>query len=125
MNTTVSKAEAPRETARTDEHFVLPSVDITESKDEFLLQADMPGVTKKSLEVLLDGNELTIIGRRLAAKTAQYLHRESSSCAFRRTFVLDPMIDGTRIAAQVDNGVLTVRLPKAEEVKPRKVTVTD
>jgi len=124
MNTT-PKTEAPGTSVRADEHFAVPRVDITETKDEFVLEADMPGVTKGGLEVVIDGNELTIMGRRPTAKNEQYLHRESSPAAFRRSFVLDPMIDGSRVAAQIDNGVLCVHLPKAEEVKPRKVTVTD
>lgn len=124
MNT-VTKTESPRGSAPAAEPFAVPSVDITETKDEFVLQADMPGVTKDSLDVLLEGSELTIVGRRPSTKTGQYLHRESTAAAFRRTFVLDPMIDGTRVRAQIDNGVVCVHLPKAEEVKPRKVTVTD
>jgi len=124
MNT-LSKTATPREPARAEEHFVVPGVDITETKDEFVLEADMPGVTKNSLEVLLEGSELTIIGRRPSATGTQYLHRESSAATFRRSFVLDPMIDVTRVKAQIDNGVLSLHLPKAEEVKPRKVKITD
>ncbi len=124
MNT-ITKTESARSSTQTEERFVVPSVDITETKDEFLLQADMPGVTKKSLEVLIEGNELTIVGRRPPAKPNQYLHRESVSAAFRRSFVLDPMIDGGRVTAQIEHGVLCVRLPKADAVKPRKVAVTD
>ena len=124
MNT-LSKINTPQEPARVEEHFVVPTVDITEAKDEFVLEADMPGVTKNSLEVLLEGSELTIVGRRPSTSAGQYLHRESSAATFRRSFVLDPMIDATRVKAQIDNGVLCVHLPKAEEVKPRKVKVTD
>ena len=124
MNT-ITKTEPVQPSAQPEERFVVPSVDITETRDEFLLQADMPGVTKKSLEVLIEGHELTIMGRRPPAKPSQYLHRESNSAAFRRSFVLDPMIDGSRVTAQIDNGVLSVRLPKAEAVKPRKVAVND
>jgi len=124
MNT-LSKTATPREPARAEEQFLVPSVDITEGKDEFVLEADMPGVTKDSLEVLLEGSELTIVGRRHSTGIGEYLHRESSPATFRRSFVLDPMIDATRVKAQIDNGVLCVHLPKAEEVKPRKVKVTD
>lgn len=124
MNTT-TKSEATRTPTPTDERFIAPNVDITETKDEFVLQADMPGVTKHQLEVLLEGSELTIVGRRSPSTAGDFLHRETSAAAFRRTFVLDPMIDGNRVSAQIDNGVLCVRLPKAEAVKPRKVAVTD
>jgi len=124
MNT-LSKTTAPREHARAEDHFIVPSVDITETKDEFVLEADMPGVTKESLEVLVEGNELTIVGRRPSSSAGQYLHRESNGTPFRRSFVLDPMIDGVHVTASIEHGVLAVRLPKAEEVKPRRVTVTD
>ncbi|HOY59269.1 MAG TPA: Hsp20/alpha crystallin family protein [Verrucomicrobiota bacterium] len=124
MNT-ASKTETARTPARSEEHYVVPSVDITETKDEFVLEADMPGVTKNTLEVLLDGSELTIVGRRPAPKTREYLHRESNPAPFRRSFVLDPMIDAGRVTAQIDNGVLCVRLPKADEIKPRRISVTD
>lgn len=123
MNTT--KTEGARVSTQTEERFLVPSVDITETDDEFVLEADMPGVTKKNLEVTLEGNELTILGRRPTATVSSYLHRESSSAAFRRTFVLDPLIDGSRARAHADDGVLHIHLPKAEETKPRKVAITD
>jgi HSP20 family molecular chaperone IbpA len=124
MNNVVNepKAQAPRvETA-----YRLPEVDITETKDEYVLVADMPGVGKGGLEVLLDNNELTIVGRRqLPPSGAEVLHRESKAHDFRRTFEVDPVIETTRIRAQIVQGVLTVHLPKAERVKPRRVLVGD
>jgi len=122
MNTAI-KTETERNLARPEDRFVVPAVDITETKDEFVLQADMPGVAKNSLEVLLEGNELTVVGHRVPMAPGEYLHRESNAAAFRRTFVVDPTIDGARITAQIDNGVLRVRLPKAEAVKPRRILV--
>jgi len=124
MNT-VAKSE-PREVARKEPVFVVPSVDITETKDEYVLEADMPGVTRDGIEVTLDNNELVIAGhRRPATPVGDWLHRESNPNDYRRTFVIDPVIDADRITAHIEQGVLTVRLPKAEKVKPRRVKVTE
>lgn len=125
MNT-LTPVEKNREVAKVEANCVAPNVDVFETKDEYLLEADMPGVNKAGLEVLLEGNELTLTGRRQPASgEGIYLHRETARHDFRRTFVLDPVIDAARISAQIDQGVLRVRLPKAEMVKPRRVAVTD
>jgi HSP20 family protein len=105
--------------------YVSPRVNITENKDGYLLEAEMPGVNKEGLEISLEGNELTIVGRRGNEPTElQPVYRESSNRDFRRVFVLDPTIDTSRIEARMENGVLKLHLPKAEQVKPRKITVT-
>lgn len=125
MNNVIQQ-EAAREAARPEPRTVLPNVDIVETKDEYRLEADMPGVRKDGMELMLEGNELTIVGRRQPCPAAgTVLHRESNGWDFRRAFVLDPAIDTGRISAQMDQGVLTVHLPKAEEVKPRRIKVTD
>jgi len=121
-----AKIEKAREVTQPAPVYVAPNVDIAETKDDYVLEADMPGVGKDGLEVLLEDNELTIVGKRAAVPAeGHFLHRESAQADFRRTFVLDPTIDATKITAQIDQGVLVVRLPKAEKVKPRKIKVTD
>jgi len=124
------QTEKTRETARAQARFLVPSVDIVETTDEYVLLADMPGVEKKGVELLLESNELTILGKRCPAPDkgtpkATVLHTESVAADYRRIFVLDPVIDTTRITAEIEQGVLTVRLPKAEKVKPRLIPVTD
>jgi len=99
-------------------------VNIVETKEAYLLEAEMPGVGKDGLEVLLEGNELTIVGRRTHETAgAQLVYRESYDRDFRRSFELDPTIDTQRIAARMDDGVLHLTLPKAERVKPRKINI--
>jgi HSP20 family protein len=101
-----------------------PQVNIVETKDGYLLEAEMPGVGKDGLEVLLEGNELTIVGRRNQGMgDAQLVYRESYDRDFRRAFELDPTIDTQSISARMDSGVLYLELPKAEKVKPRKISV--
>lgn len=106
--------------------YVSPRVDITETKDGYLLQAEMPGVNKDGLEISLENNELTLTGRRTSENQEfQLIYRESQNRDYRRTFVLDPTIDTNKIEARIENGVLKVHLPKAEKVKPRKISVTE
>jgi HSP20 family protein len=103
-----------------------PTVNLSESKDAYLLEAEMPGVNKEGLDVLLEDNELTIVGHRQPETlNAELVYRESKPRDFRRVFVLDPSIDTKRISAQIDQGVLRLNLPKAERVKPRKIEVAD
>ena len=85
----------------------------------------MPGVNKASLELSIENNELTIIGRRsLPMVDGTLIHRESRPEDFRRVFELDPSIDPNKISAKMEQGILIVTLPKAEHVKPRKIAVS-
>lgn len=104
--------------------FLYPHVNIVETKDSWVLEAEMPGVNKEGLELLLEENTLTIIGRRPANPiNATLMYRESSNRDFKRVFELAPTIDTSRISARMDNGILHLELPKAEKVKPRKIAV--
>jgi len=106
--------------------YFVPKVNIVDTKDSFILEAEMPGVTKEGLEVRLEGNELSIVGRReTGVPGAEPVYRESSPRDFRREFVLDPSIDTAKLSATIEQGVLTLTLPKTEKVKPRKIQVTD
>ena len=127
-NVTTTQENRPARDNRQDRlerrGWVQPQVNIVESKDGYLLEAEMPGVSKDGLEVLLEGNELTIVGRRTTeAQETQLLYRESSDRDYRRTFELDPAIDTGRINAKMENGILFLEMPKSEKVKPRRITV--
>jgi HSP20 family protein len=122
------KKETALEQQRTPmpERFLTPDVDIWETKDVYVLEADMPGVDKNGLDITLEGHVLTIVGHREAqAVRGEPLYQESHPYDYRRVFELDPAIDSGKISAKVEKGVLLVTLPKAEKVKPRKITVGD
>lgn len=122
MNATVKKEARPEADHGTE--FVSPPVNIFENKDGYVLEAEMPGVNKEGLEVMLEGNEMTIVGHRSADIPAgAALFRESRLADFRRAFELDPAIDTGKISARINQGVLTLTLPKSEKVKPRRITV--
>jgi len=107
------------------EQFVAPMATFTENGDGYTLNVEMPGVNKEGLEMWVENNELTIVGRRsLPTVQGTVLHRESRRENFRRAFELDPSIDAGKINANIEQGVLTLTLPKAEQVKPRKITVS-
>jgi HSP20 family protein len=118
-----------RETRESDcsqgEQFITPPASVTEIGDGYLLEIEMPGVKKDGLEISVENNELTIIGRRsLPAMEGTVIHRESRPENFRRAFEIDPSIDANKISAKIDQGLITLTLPKAEHVKPRKIAVS-
>jgi len=127
MSTTMTAPNTKTELmpeGREDRAYVAPDVDICESESGYVLTAEMPGVTKDGLEILLENNLLTLVGhRREVAPPGKVLHRESHTASFRRVFELDPAIETAGIRAQLDQGILTLKLPKAEKVKPRQIKV--
>ena len=107
-------------------NFISPEVNILETGDAYVLQAEMPGVNKNGLEVTLEGTELTVTGCRDADEIGgDLVYRESRPLDYRRVFEIDSSIDANKIEAKVEQGVLTLQLPKQERVKPRKITVSD
>jgi HSP20 family protein len=101
-----------------------PDVNIYETKEGYILEAEMPGVNKEGLEITLDDNELTIVGHRTANPLlGAALFKESRDADYRRVFELDPAIDKSKVNAKMEQGVLMLTLPKSERVKPRKISV--
>jgi len=124
MNTTTQKKTTTNPTAHREE-FVSPGVDIFETSEGYVLEAEMPGVNKDGLEITLEGTEITITGRRAHEVPAGVgLIAERRPVDFRRTFELDPAVDSARISARMNQGVLTLTLPKSERGKPRRIQVT-
>jgi HSP20 family protein len=106
------------------DEFIAPNVNIFETQEGYVLQAEMPGVSKDGIEITLEGTEITLTGRRSPdTVTGQPLFRERNPADYRRVFELDPAIDTGKVSAKINQGVLTVTLPKSERVKPRKITV--
>lgn len=125
MNTTVRENQNGNAQTRQSEKYLAPAASVLEAGDGYTVQVEMPGVNKEGLEISIENNELTLTGRRsLPSVEGTLLHRESRRENFRRAFELDPSIDSNRITARIDQGVVTLTLPKAEHVKPRKITVS-
>jgi HSP20 family protein len=110
---------------RQSERFITPPASVTESADGYMLELEMPGVGKDGLDISIENNELSIAGRRSNPRIEGTLvHRESRPHNYRRTFEIDPSIDTGKISARITQGVVTLTLPKAEEVKPRRIKVS-
>ncbi len=123
MSTTLQRKEPERTTSRVE--YMLPSVNIREEKDAYILEADMPGVGKEGLEITLEGSELTLIGHRTQETgPGTVLLQEQRRADYRRVFEVDPAINREGITAQITQGLLTLTLPKSEAVKPRRITVS-
>jgi len=125
MNATLSRPE--NQTAANGRvNYLTPLANILETTDGYVLEAEMPGVSREGLEITVENGELTIHGKRLPVeKKGEELYRESRAWDYRRSFELDPSIDAGKISAKIEQGVLRLHLPKAESVKPRKISVTD
>ena len=124
MNTLVRENRTANGDRSASEQFIAPAATVLENTDGYTLEVEMPGVTKENLEMWVENNELTIVGRRsIPAVEGMLLHCESRPENFRRSFELDPSIDAGKISAKIEQGVVTLTLPKAEQVKPRKIAV--
>jgi len=106
--------------------WAISRANIREANDAFVLELEMPGVERDGLEITVENNELTIVGRRKDTDLpGETVYRESRPLDYRRVFDLDPSIDVGKISAKIDQGIVRLTLPKAESVKPRKIAVTE
>lgn len=104
-----------------------PVVDVTETPDEIVLEAELPGMKKDEIDIQLNGDTLVLRGERKFEQTqrGEQFHRiERQYGAWQRSFQIEVPIDAQNVAANYEHGVLTVRLPKAEAVKPRQIAIS-
>lgn len=104
-----------------------PAVDIFENEKELVLKADLPDLEEKDIDVRIENNMLTLSGERKYDKEVKednYLRVERAYGAFSRSFSLPNTVNTEGIKAEYKNGVLSVRLPKREEARPKQVKVT-
>ncbi|HPT16856.1 MAG TPA: Hsp20/alpha crystallin family protein [Kiritimatiellia bacterium] len=122
MSETIQKSNPIPE----NEPVYVPRVDVRENAEGFVVVADLPGADEKSVEATVQKNVLTIEGWTQLEKPqgGEELGREFGAGRFRRDFALPDAVDPERIQARAKNGVLTVTIPKKDEVKARKIQVT-
>jgi HSP20 family protein len=111
--------DAPKQTLR-------PAVDIFENGDAITLLADLPGVSDNTLSVEVDDKTLTIQGEIALdmPDDLESLYADVRSTRYQRAFTLSSELDTARISASLSNGLLTVKIPKREEVRPRKIEIS-
>lgn len=105
---------------------LLPPVDIFEDESGFTLMADMPGVAKEQLLVRVTGDNLLIEGAATVpvSGTMELVYGEVQTPQYRRSFTLSRELDPGKIEAKLANGVLTLRIPKAEQARPRRIEIS-
>jgi HSP20 family protein len=104
----------------------MPAVDVHETKDAFVLRADLPGVDPKDIDITMENGVLTLRGRRESESTQEergYRRVERISGEFFRRFTLPDVADAEAISAKTNHGVLTVRIGKRAEVQPKRIEV--
>jgi len=119
------EANQRSQTTRAEAAAIVPAVDIFENQDGIVLVADMPGVAPESVEVEVEHQVLAIAGN-IEVNMPAGLHAtyaELRGTRYARRFTLSNELDPQRIEASVSNGVLTVRLPKKEAHKPRRIEI--
>jgi len=112
-----------KEGTRAQERYMQPPADIYETSEGLVLLADLPGVAPSDLEIRLEDHRLTIQGKAQHMLTSEPISREYELGNFFRQFELSEQVDQGKIAARLQHGVLTLRLPRAEKPEPRQITV--
>ena len=104
---------------------VFPLVNLTENKDNFFVRAELPGMNAAELDIQATATSIAISGERKipAEKDARYHRRERESGRFSRVVSLPHEINPDQVEAGLVDGILTVKLPKAEVAKPRQISV--
>jgi len=104
----------------------VPALDVSETKEQFVVTMDLPGIDPEAVDVTVEDSTLTVSGsRELSANTEEenYLRVERRYGQFSRSLSLPASADPTRIDAHFDKGVLTITVPKTDEAKPKKITI--
>ena len=121
-----SLARRPGKTLDLLERVWSPAIDVFESKDNIVVKADIPGMTKDEIKITVHGNTLVIQGekkREKEVKEDNYIRSERIYGGFYRAITLPETVDAANVKANYKNGVLELSLPKKEEAKPKEIKV--
>ena len=105
---------------------VFPPVNVTEDNHNYFVRAELPGIKAEELNISVTGKNLTISGERKIASEGddvRYHRREREAGSFNRIIALPRDVEVDNVEAGLEDGVLTVTIPKAEEAKPKQITV--
>ncbi len=125
LTTTQGTEVQPAAEQKRVDSIVRPAVDIFEDESGITVHADMPGVSKERLNVKVEGDTLSIDGVAdiPMPEGMEPLYAEVRATHYQRSFTLSPEMDVDKVEANLKNGVLTLRIPKRDEHKPRKIEV--
>jgi len=120
---TETKSVQAREEMRSNERYLKPAVNIVETEEGLMLTADVPGATKESLEISVDKGILTISAPVSRTVPGTPVYREFELATYYRQFAIPETLDNSKARAELSNGILTLRIPKMEAAKPRKIDI--
>ena len=125
MNNLMSPDQPKEVTAQqSQELYITPLVDVQSTPESVVLRAEMAGVNKGGVEISVEDGNLILVGHRQALNVSgDPVYLERRPVHYRRVYELDPSIDTDKITARLEDGILTVTLPKSEKVKPKKITL--
>ena len=115
--------DARRVTTTPTRKTIQPSVDVFENENEFLVVAELPGVRADGLDVRLDTDELVVRGEVSTSIDGTVLLGQPLNVVYERTFAIPTTVDREQVSANVSDGVLHLRLPKAASARPRRIEV--
>jgi HSP20 family protein len=103
---------------------IVPPSRVVETEGNVVVRLELPGVSQADLEIRVEGQELTVVGKRQETTThGTWLLRERRRGDFQKTYSVDGSIDLTKIEAELSNGILTLTLPMKEAAKPRSIEI--
>lgn len=112
-----------REETRSTEKFFKPAVNIIETEEGLTLTADVPGASREALDVNVEKGVLTINAPISGSTSGTPIYREFELASYYRQFSIPESLDHEKAKADLSNGILTIRVPKAEKAKPRKIEI--
>jgi HSP20 family protein len=123
-NEIVERPQAEMTRPERQPQYYVPAVDVSETPEELILRYDMPGVRKDNVDITLDKGMLSVTGRTGPEESGTAVYRETRVGDYRREFTLPEDVDADRVTAEMNEGVLTVRIGKSEKAKPKKIAIT-
>lgn len=105
---------------------VFPFLNVSATKDHYIVRAELPGVKAEDLDITVTGDNLTLSGQRRILpeeENARYHRRERESGRFSRAVSLQGPLDADKVTATLKDGILKVTIPKADEAKPKKIVI--
>jgi HSP20 family protein len=123
----IHKPENKMEQTAGGSFFITPVADIWHDREGYTLEIEVPGVNKNGVEVSIEDGKLVVIGYRRSDQcptgNKPLLREEGERKGYRRVFDLSPEVDASGIRASLEEGLLTLRIPKSERVQPRKIAI--
>lgn len=111
---------------RTAASATYPLINVYDGRDEVMVTAELPGSTKEDVSITFSDSVLTISGKRIAPQSVRNMtavRKERTEGEFGKTVNIPTKVDANNISASFSNGILSIRLPKAEEVKPKTIAI--